>query len=232
MPSQRLVDIEESIERSDEIDADIAEIGADGDTVTIRLTVYGSSSGSGMAAAAPAPAPVTAPTAAPAPTARPAPAATAPSAPPVRSESVSLRVSAGQSGTLEHDSGARMEIPQGALIESVTVSISEVEPPPSPARVGRVYDFSVADTPILAPITLHIPFELEPGADSSGVVPLHWDEDLGVWEVLEGEVLESSQTVAVTVLDLSMFTVSGGDAPDGKPAIDYWPGGQAEDSRS
>ena len=204
-----LEDIEESIGDSDEIDADIDEIGVDGDTVTVRLTVYGSSSGSGMAAAAPAPAP------APAPTAAPATAPTASSAPPVRAESVSLRVSAGQSGTLEHDSGARMEIPQGALIESVTVSISEVEPPASPARVGRVYDFSVADTPILAPITLHIPFELQPGADSSGVVPLHWDEDLGVWEVLEGEVLESSSTVAVTVLDLSMFTVSGGDAPDG-----------------
>ena len=127
----------------------------------------------------------------------------------------SLRVSAGQFGVLEHDSGARMEIPKGALTEAVTVSISEVEPPLSPARVGRVYDFSVADTPILAPITLHIPFELQPGAASSGVVPLHWDEDLEVWEVLEGEVLESSNAVAVTVLDLSMFTVSGRDASDG-----------------
>ena len=74
-------DIEESIERSGEIEADIAEIGADGDTVTIRLTVYEGSSGRVLAAPAPAPTPVpapaptaqTAPTPAPAPTAQPAP---------------------------------------------------------------------------------------------------------------------------------------------------------------
>ena len=134
------------------------------------------------------------------------------------SEAVSLRLSSGESGVLEHDSGARMEVPQGALTESVTVSISEVDPPPGPTRVGRVYDFSVGDSPILAPITLHIPFELEPGTDSSRIVPLHWDEELEVWMVLEGEVEEPSQTVAVTVLDLSWFTASGREALSGPSA--------------
>ena len=131
---------------------------------------------------------------------------------PVGQKTASLRLSPDQHGLLEHDSGARMEVPKGALTESVTVSISEVEPPPSPAKIGRVYDFSVGDTPILVPITLHIPYELQPGTDSSRIVPMHWDEQLEVWMVLEGEVDESSQTVAVTVLDLSWFTTAGGEA--------------------
>ena len=100
-------------------------------------------------------------------------------------ETVSVRLSVGESWTLEHDSGARMEVPRGALTETVAVSISEVEPPASPTRTGRVYDFSVGDSPILVPITFHIPYELEPGADSSRIVPLHWDEELEVWMVLE-----------------------------------------------
>ena len=138
--------------------------------------------------------------------------------PDATSEAVSLRLSSGESGVLEHDSGARMEISQGALTEAVTVSISEVEPPPSPARVGKVYYFSVGDTPILAPITLHIPYELEPGVDSSRIVPMHWDDDLEVWVVLEGEVDESTQMVDVTVLDLSRFTTAGGEAQSGPSA--------------
>ena len=132
--------------------------------------------------------------------------------PGTTSKSASLRLSAGEHGVLEHDSGARMEIPQGALTETVTVSISEVDPPPSPVDVGKVYDFSVGDSPLLAPVTLHIPYELGSGADSSRIVPLHWDEELEVWVVLDGEVNEATQTVAVTVVDLSWFTTSGGDA--------------------
>ena len=130
-------------------------------------------------------------------------------------KTASLRLSAGESGLLEHDSGARMEMPRGALTETVTVTISEVGPPASPTNTGRVYDFSVGDSLILVPITLHIPYELEPGADSSRIVPLHWDEELEVWMVLEGE--GSSRTVAVTVLDLSRFTTAEGEVPTGSP---------------
>ncbi len=139
-----------------------------------------------------------------------------PTATTAQTSPASLRVPAGESGSLEHGSGARMEIPPGALTEAVTVSITEVEPPPSPVKTGRVYDFSVGeDTLILAPITLHIPFEIEPGGDSSRILPLHWDEELEVWVVLEGEVDESGGTVAVTVLDLSRFTTAGGEARAG-----------------
>ena len=136
-------------------------------------------------------------------------------APSSGEESVSLKLSAGESGTLEHDSGARMEIPDGALLGGASVSITVVDPPPSSVDVGRVYDFSVGDYPVLAPVTLHMPFELEAGADDSQIVPLHWDEDLEVWIALEGEVDSAARTVAVTVSDLSKFSTTGGRVTSG-----------------
>ena len=132
--------------------------------------------------------------------------------PDAPAEKASVRLSAGQSGELTHDSGARIEIPEGALLGAAAVSIVEVEPPPSPVEVGKVYDFSVGERPILSPLTLHIPYELEPGANDSQIVPLHWDEDLEVWTALEGEVDSASRTVAVTVSDLSFFSTIGGKA--------------------
>ena len=166
----------------------------------------------------PAPGARTAETAEAEPTATQTPVSAPTSVPTAQTSPASLRVPAGESGVLGHDSGARMEIPPGALIEAVTVSIAEVEPPPSPVKTGRVYDFSVGDTLIFAPITLHIPFEIEPGGDSSRIVPLHWDEELEVWVMLEGEVDEPGGTVAVTVLDLSRFTTAGGEAQAATPS--------------
>ena len=62
------------------------------------------------------------------------PTATQTSAP---EPSDSLRLSAGESGVLEHESGARIEIPQGATDEAVTVSITEVEPSDDKLPAGR-----------------------------------------------------------------------------------------------
>ena len=118
---------------------------------------------------------------------------------------VSLRLSSGESGVLEHDSGARMEVSQGALTEAVTVSISEVEPPPSPAKVGRAFDFTVGGE-LAAPVTIHIPFELEPGQDSSSVHALHWDEQAVGWEPVPGRVDEAAGTIAVKTDSLSIFS--------------------------
>ena len=126
-------------------------------------------------------------------------------APPSGKKSASQRLSAGESGVVEHASGARIEVPRGALTESVTVSISEVEPPPSPAKVGRAFDFTVGGE-LAAPVTIHIPFELEPGQDALSVHALHWDEQAVGWEPVPGRVDEAAGTIAVKTDRLSIFS--------------------------
>ena len=121
---------------------------------------------------------------------------------------VSITLDAGQPGELAHVSGARIEIPDGATAEAVTVSIEEVPPPDSIVKVARVFDFSIGDATLLAPVTLHIPFDLEPGMDTEEVSALHWNEDLQVWLGLPREVDEVNGTVAVTVSDLSIFSTA------------------------
>ena len=110
---------------------------------------------------------------------------------------------------LTHDSGAELEIPPGTTAEAVTVSITEVEPPPSPVEVGRVFDFSVVDSgggdeELQRPVTVRLPYELSPGKEASDVVVLHWNEGLGEWEAVEGGVADAaSGTITVRTSDLS-----------------------------
>ena len=119
---------------------------------------------------------------------------------------ISLRLPAGQAGVVEHDSGARIEVPRGATEERVTVSIEEVKPPPSPLEVRRAFDFSVGGAELVGPVTVHIPFELEPGQDASSVRALHWDEEGGAWEPVPGLVDESAGTIAVATDRLRLFS--------------------------
>ena len=115
---------------------------------------------------------------------------------------------------LTHDSGAELEIPPGTTAEAVTVSITEVEPPPSPVEVGRVFDFSVVDSgggneELQRPVTVRLPYELSPGKEASDVVVLHWNEGLGEWEAVEGGVADAaSGTITVRTADLSEVTTA------------------------
>lgn len=140
-------------------------------------------------------------------------------------EAASLDLSAGQSGVLAHESGARIEVPNGAVTESVAVSIREVPLPPSPLEVGRVFDFSLANGRFTEPVTIRIPFELDYGLDASEVVPLRWEADRNAWSELSGEVDASTQTVAVTTPEVGMFSTvarrtldSARGDPPGAPA--------------
>ena len=126
--------------------------------------------------------------------------------PGVTSPPVSLGLRAGRSGVLEHDSGARIEFPEGATSERVTVSIAEVEPPDSPLQVSRAFDYSVGGADLVASVTIHIPFELEPGQDASWVHALHWDEEAVGWEPVAGVVDEAASTIVVTTDRLSVFS--------------------------
>lgn len=140
-------------------------------------------------------------------------------------EAASLDLSAGQAGALTHESGARIEVPNGALAESVAVSIREVPLPPSPLEVGRAFDFSLANGRFAEPVTIRIPFDLDHGVDASEIVPLRWEADENAWSELIGEVDASTQTVAVTTPEVGMFsTVARGALdfargdPSGAPA--------------
>ena len=124
----------------------------------------------------------------------------------VASPPISLRLPAGQAGVVEHDSGARIEVPRGATEQQATVSIEEVKPPPSPLEVRRAFDFSVDGTRLVAPVTVHIPFELEPGQDASSVRALRWDEEGGAWEPVPGLVDESAGTIAVATDRLVLYS--------------------------
>ena len=140
-------------------------------------------------------------------------------------EAASVDLSAGQAGVLAHESGARIEVPNGAVTESVAVSIREVPLPPSPLEVGRVFDFSLANGRFTESVTIRIPFELDHGIDASDVVPLRWEADENAWSELSGEVDASTQTVAVTTPEVGMFSTvarrtldSARGDPPGAPA--------------
>ena len=119
-------------------------------------------------------------------------------------------MSAGESGTLEHDSGVRLSIPAGAIEESVTVSISEVESPqsdlPPGVQMGKVFDISIGQAELTRPVTIYIPYEPQAGTTAEDVIALHWDEDLEGWEALEGEVDEPKSEIRVRVSELSWFS--------------------------
>ena len=115
---------------------------------------------------------------------------------------------------LTHDSGAVLEISPGTTAEAVTVSITEVEPPPSPVEVGRVFDISVVDSggrdeELRRPVTVRLPYELSPGKEASDVVVLHWNEGLGEWGAVDGGVADAaSGTITVRTSDLSEVTTA------------------------
>ena len=121
-------------------------------------------------------------------------------------EPVSIDLPAQEATTVTHESGARIEIPEGATREQSTVSIAEVEPPASSLEVRRAFDFSVGGAELLKPVTIHIPFELGQGEDVSDIYALHWDEEVAGWKPVPGVVDESAQTIAVITSDLSLFS--------------------------
>ncbi len=121
-------------------------------------------------------------------------------------EAVSVDLPAGQAGVLAHESGARIEVPTGAVTEAAAVSIREVPLPPSPLEVGRAFDFSLANGRFAEPVTIRIPFDLDHGVDASDVVPLRWEADENAWSELSGEVDAPAQTVAVTTSEVGLFS--------------------------
>ncbi len=119
---------------------------------------------------------------------------------------VSIELPPGKDAVVAHESGARIVVPEGATRERTTVSIAELEPPVSPLGVRRAFDFSVGGAELEDPVTIHIPFELEPGQDASSVHALHWDEETVGWEPVPGVVDEASGTIVVTTDRLSIFS--------------------------
>ena len=166
-----------------------------------------------------APSPDT-PTPTPEPTPTPQPT---PTVPP--SKTVSMTVPAGEEAVVEHESGARIEIPNGATVpvptdwsagpeltsipqresdEMVTVSITEFETPvPNVVEVQSAYDISIVDEDgedvvLREPVTVTLPFTMPEGKNAADVLVVHWNEHLERWESVEGGVVdEAAETVTV-----------------------------------
>ena len=118
----------------------------------------------------------------------------------------SIEVEDGEAVVLTHRSGARIEVPEGAVRRSATVSIVEVEPPESPLEVRDAFDFTVEGARLREPVTLHIPFVLEPGEDADAVHALHWDDREDTWEPVDGVADEKTGTISVVTESLSIFS--------------------------
>ena len=121
-------------------------------------------------------------------------------------EPVSIALPAQQSTTVTHESGARIYVPAGATSQPTTVSVTEVEAPDSELEVRRVFDFSVGDAELVAPVTILIPLEPGDSNNPSQVRALHWNEGQGEWEPVDGSVNTATNTIAVSTRDLSLFT--------------------------
>ena len=121
-------------------------------------------------------------------------------------EPVSVELASREAVVVTHESGASIEVPAGAISESTTVTVAEVEPPEGGLAVRRAFDFQVGDVELTQPVTIRIPFELEAGEDASDVHALHWREEAIDWEPVPGTVDESTGTIAVTTSDLSIFS--------------------------
>ena len=127
---------------------------------------------------------------------------------------VSMTLAAGAGDSVEHGSGAQIEIPPDTTAEAATVAIAEVDPPESPVAVGRVFDFSVVDVDgqdveLQQPVTITLPYHLPKGKTAADIVVLDWNHEAGVWEAVDGQVVdEASGTVSVEVSDLSHKAVA------------------------
>ena len=174
------------------------------------------------------PEPTPTPTPRPAPTPTPTPRPT-PTVPPLKT--VSMTVPAGEEAVFEHESGARIEIPDGATVpvpldwyagpeltstpqmasdEIVTVSITEFDTPvPNVLEVESAFEISIVDEDgedvvLREPVTVTLPFTMPEGKNAADVLVVHWNEHLERWESVDGGVVdEADETVTVEMEHLS-----------------------------
>ena len=143
----------------------------------------------------------------------------------------SMTVPAGDQAVVEHESGAKIEIPADAtnqvpsgwsagpeLVgvtettsdEMVTISITDFEAPsPSVVEVQSAFDISILDEDgedvvLREPVTVTLPLTMPEGKNAADVEVVHWNEHLERWELVEGSVVnEADQTVTVEMDHLS-----------------------------
>ena len=147
---------------------------------------------------------------------------------------VSQQITAGSEATVQHPSGVQVEVPEGATAHltqdgyvwspgpgtdegstletngMVTITIVEADPPAeSVLGVGQVYDISITDDDgddvrLGEPVTVTLPYTLSEGKQTSDLVVMHWDDQLGRWEEVEGSVVDEEEgTITVRIDQLS-----------------------------
>ena len=126
---------------------------------------------------------------------------------------------AGEATEVVHPSGVKIELPMdgtaGPEEEEFMVSIQEIDPPEGNVLpVTRIYDISVTgeggrEVSLREPATITLPYTLPAGKTAADVALLHWDEQLGRWELVEGAVVNAEErTVTAQVTDLSPYEVA------------------------
>ena len=169
----------------------------------------------------------------PRPPTPPPPRPRPPSPPPT---SDSMAVTAGEAAVFEHDSGAKIEIPEGATVpvpsdwvagpeltgvtqttsdEMVTISITEFDTPvPNVLDVDPAFDVSIVDQDgedvvLQDSVTVTLPFTMLEDKNAADVLVVHWNEPLERWESVDGGVVdETEQTVTVEMDHLSGIGVT------------------------
>ena len=164
----------------------------------------------------------------------PPPSRPRPPSPPPTSDS--MAVTAGEAAVFEHDSGAKIEIPEGATVpvssdwvagpeltgvtqttsdEMVTISITEFDTPvPNVLDVDPAFDVSIVDQDgedvvLQDSVTVTLPFTMPEDKNAADVLVVHWNEPLERWESVDGGVVdETEQTVTVEMDHLSGIGVT------------------------
>jgi len=124
---------------------------------------------------------------------------------PAGSMAISVFVIASKGATLTLPNGARAMIPAGALPEDTTVTFSA---PDTGIPVSSIFDgqISVGLTYLLdlggqilnSVITLELPYDLKKlpqGSNPAGVAPSEFDNQNGIWNMVQGSVSEQNHVI-------------------------------------
>jgi len=123
-----------------------------------------------------------------------------------------------EGGTVSNDDGVVLDIPAGALDESVDITITKTTVAINDNGVmkyGDIYQFLPAGTQFNIPVTITVPFEPSGDAPFDESLKIFWNNDLeGDWTLLETTVDTEAKTLSAEVSHFSyglpgwMFTIT------------------------
>lgn len=127
-------------------------------------------------------------------------------------------------GFVQHESGAKVEIPEGALKAEITVQIAEIpNPPPFKAgreKAGKAFAFTPHGTQFEKEVTVTVPFE----SDEKAVHLTKLDDDQDVtWTQVDSapkEKLLVGTSKSFSIYCAARFTTTDAGTEDASAALD------------